>query len=82
MHAWRLPQLAAVSASLSSTEQSAAAAAALSLMGMPGHAAAVMALDYCSETHQLASASEVRRERGLCHRCIFMLFLFVHKART
>lgn len=59
MHAWRLPQLAAVSASLSSAGQSAAAAAALSLVAMPGHAAAVMALDYCNETHQLASASEV-----------------------
>jgi hypothetical protein len=73
VHAWRLPQLAAVSASLSSTGQSAAAAAALSLVGMPGHAAAVMALDYCSETHQLASASEVRCDRGLCHRGIFVL---------
>lgn len=58
VHAWQLPQLAAVAA-LGSTKQSAAAAAALSLVAMPGHAAAVLGLDYCSATNQLASASEV-----------------------
>lgn len=59
MHAWRLPQLAAAAAALGSTKQPAAAAAALSLVPMAGHAAAVLGLDYCSGTHQLASASEV-----------------------
>jgi hypothetical protein len=59
IHAWQLPQLAAAVAALGQAKQSAAAAAALSLVAMPGHAAAVLGLDYCSTTHQLASAAEV-----------------------
>lgn len=59
IHAWKLPQLAAVASALGNSQQSAAAAAALSLVPMPGHAAAVLGLDYCNDTHQLASASEV-----------------------
>jgi len=59
VHAWKLTQLTAAVAALGDAKQSAAAAAALSLVPMPGHVAAVMGLDYCSARHQLASASEV-----------------------
>lgn len=59
VHAWKLTQLHAAVAALGDAKQSAAAAAALSLVPMPGHAAAVLGLDYCSARHQLASASEV-----------------------
>lgn len=43
----------------SAKQPAAAAAAALSMVPMAGHAAAVLGLDYCIGTHQLASASEV-----------------------
>jgi hypothetical protein len=69
VHALRLDQLAAAMGAVGNAQQpAAAAAAALSMIPMAGHAAAVLGLDYCSTTHQLASASEV----SSVHMCAFL----------